>query len=113
MRRKGRVSRYREHDATIKLHHQGFMQGWELTFWFLVRITRFLRAKERLTLLKELIAFFTLFCKERQEQIAFIALFKRATREIPSFTKSENSDEERFALLFLGLKKGKLSSLFA
>ena len=108
------MSRYREHDATIKLHHQGFMQGWELTFWFLVRITRFLRAKERLTLLKELIAFFALFfVKSDKSKNAFIALFKRATRVIPSFTKSENSDEEQFALLFLGLKKGKLLSLFA
>ena len=70
----------------IVLHHAiwifakcDFSQGWEFDLWFLVRIARFLRAKEI---------------------IALFILFKRVTRSIPSFTKSEKSDEERLAFLF-------------
>ena len=47
---------------------------------------------------------FSLFLKEQQEQIALITVFKRVTRAIASFTKSEKSHEEQFALWFWALK---------
>ena len=57
-------------------------QSWEFALWFFVQIARFLKAKERFTLKKESIAFFTVLKKNgKSESLPSLFLEERQERQ--------------------------------